>query len=400
MPPSTYLRPSRNLLIIGFGGVAAGVAYQRFKSRNDDLDDAKFLNPQTFASYRLIEKQAVSSTSSIFTLRSANAFARNDDTSHDQELRDVWRKCIWSVQAKQPQLQIARSYTPLPPIEDLPTLAGDAASGDSQSAAPHRSPGDFRFLIRAEKNGEVSNYLHSLPHAAEVGLRGPFVELPLPSDLQDVIFIAGGTGIAPALQVAHILSRRPGARMHIFWGVRHKDECLGGQSDKSERLPTTASQRRTLSDWDPWSKISRYTAFGLGQSEPAKLSKPLTAPADAEEKNLIVQELEALKAKFRTTHKDGSTQSGLLTVEYFVDDENRFVKPRDVSKRMREISEQEEERGAASGTKLILISGPDGFIDLWAGKKSWVGGKEVQGPLGGYFANFGLKSTNWKIWKL
>ena len=67
---------------------------------------------------------------------------------------------------------------------------------------------------------------------------------------------------------------------------------------------------------------------------------------------------------------------------------------------MRRVVEDEADFGPRDGVKLIMISGPDGFVRLWAGKKVWMGGKEVQGPLGGYFANFNLASRGWRIWKL
>jgi len=45
-----------------------------------------------------------------------------------------------------------------------------------------------------------------------------------------------------------------------------------------------------------------------------------------------------------------------------------------------------------------LVSGPDGFIEHWAGKKIWVGGHEAQGLLGGILSRLDLK--DWNVWKL
>ena len=53
----------------------------------------------------------------------------------------------------------------------------------------------------------MSTYLHRLPIGATIELRGPHVEYQIPSEVKNVIFVAGGTGIAPALQVAHAMSR-------------------------------------------------------------------------------------------------------------------------------------------------------------------------------------------------
>lgn len=360
-----------------------------YSRRSVDEEAGDRLNPNSFTPYTLIRKQPVSSTSSIFTLNHTPSLKESQE--HRDGMSNVWNNCIWSVEAKQPQLQIARHYTPLPSSE-----AGRAPSVSEAEDLAHT----LRLLIRAEKNGEVSNYLHNLPDAAEVSLRGPFVELQLPSDLREVIFIAGGTGIAPALQVAHILSKRPGARMHILWNTRHRDECRGGASDDSP-LVSRSLARRTASDWDPWSKISRLASFASPADKPASSVEPdQTRISASPDQNLVVRELESLKAAFKAAPTASDGRRGSLAVEYFVDDNNKFVKPKDVSKQMRRVAQDEEDQDRQGEKKLILVSGPEGFIELWAGKKVWMGGKEMQGPLGGYFSHLGLTARDWKIWKL
>ena len=81
---------------------------------------------------------------------------------------------------KQPQLQIGRSYTPLPPTQQAEFAGG------------------LRFLIRREPPGEFSTYLHKLPISANIKLRGPQIEYKIPKDVDEILFLAGGTGIAPA----------------------------------------------------------------------------------------------------------------------------------------------------------------------------------------------------------
>jgi len=227
------------------------------------------------------------------------------------------------------------------------------------------------------------------------------VEFELPPDIREVIFIAGGTGIAPAMQVAHILSQRPGARMHILWNTKRRDEIQGGENDKSVGPLLKSETRRKLSDWDPWSKISRWNAFAFGQqedqSERQRPGQDKDAPA---EKAVIVKELEELKARFNTKEQVSNDRPGVLTIEYFADENHKFVKPKDVSRQIRRVVEDEADYGYHPGSKFIMVSGPDGFVNLWAGKKVWMGGREVQGPLGGYFANFNLAPRGWKIWKL
>ncbi|KAI7109207.1 hypothetical protein KC352_g36485, partial [Hortaea werneckii] len=144
--------------------------------------------PGEFVRYTLVGKEEVSSTCSIFTLKPAAG--TSIDTA---ELYD--KRAISSVQFKQPQLQIARAYTILPPIEG-------------------QEPQELRFLIRKERNGEVSGYLHRLQLGAEIEVRGPSVDYVLPEKIGKVMFLAGGTGIAPAIQIASEVD--DGVDVHIL----------------------------------------------------------------------------------------------------------------------------------------------------------------------------------------
>jgi hypothetical protein len=398
------LRPSSGFVVVFTSSALAGGAYRYFSSRVPD-ETSDHLNPSSFTPYTIASKEAISTTSSIFTLRHPRHGRAGAEKDSASAVQDIWRTGIWSVQARQPELQIARSYTPLPPASVVEAVNGRPQANAIPGTENTNNPADLRLLIRAEKNGEVSNYLHSLPTSTTVDIRGPYLELELPDDLREVIFIAGGTGIAPAMQVAHILSQRPGARMHILWSTRHKDESHGGKSDIVQQTAQDQGRQRTkLEELDPWGKISRWTTWGLssgGQKPESALedARKQAAAAD-EQKSMVVKELELLKAQFDATRRSSKERRGGLTVEYFVDDDNRFIKPRDVSKQFRLVAREEVETDLPVGKKLIVVSGPEGFVSLWAGKKVWMGGKEMQGPLGGYFANLGLARQNWKVWKL
>jgi ferredoxin-NADP reductase len=340
--------------LIILGTSAAGGAAYRFFGPSKSSDQS--LNPHTFTPYTLVEKQPVSSTSAIFVLRNSSG------APDSQSVKEVERRSVWSVQIKQPQLQIARAYTPLPNIID----------GKKDDNAPQ----DMRLLIRQETRGEVSTYLHRLPEQATIELRGPNAEYELPRNVKEVIFLAGGTGIAPAMQVAQALSRRTGSHMHILWANRRREECIGGVSD--DKGSPKASQNR-LGWWKSVLIGSSETAtlVGLSKDEPTESAAP-------QDKGLIVKELDALKAN-NTIAVQG------LKVQYYVDEENTFIQPEDIKKRMASTSQEK-------GSKLIIVSGPDGFIEHWAGRKIWAEGREVQGPLGGVLKEMDL--GDWKVFKL
>jgi hypothetical protein len=86
-------------------------------------------------------------------------------------------------------------------------------------------------------------------------------------------------------------------------------------------------------------------------------------------------------------------------VEYFVDEEKSFIRPGHVLGHIQHnLRHSHLAQGDEGGQKLILVSGPDGFIEHWAGKKIWIRGHEAQGPLGGVLGQLDLKG--WKVWKL
>jgi ferredoxin-NADP reductase len=277
----------------------------------------KVFHPPRFTPFTVVKRDIVSPTSVILTVR---RFANGTGDLY----REIWDRGVWSVEVKQPQLQIARSYTPLPPIQPV-------------------EYSELRFLIRKERNGEVSGYLHNLHPGSQIELRGPHPGFDIPEDVAEVVFLAGGTGIAPALQAAYTALERGNTevKVRIVWSNRKREDCEGGG-------------RKDVMDW----KAEKKTG-------------------------LIVQELEALQKR----------HPAQLTVDYLVDEENTFLN-------YRMISQLTTGRGKsnAEGTKLLFVSGPEGFINYFAGPKRWEGGKEVQGDVAGVVGKVGLR--DWTVWKL
>ncbi|KAH8689674.1 putative cytochrome c mitochondrial import factor [Talaromyces proteolyticus] len=303
------------------------------------------LNPAVFAHYRLVSREPVSSTNSIFTLEPS----RPADNRETYEL--AWQMGVWSVMFKQPQLQIGRDYTPLPPRDNN-------AEGDEIEES-------LRFLIRRDPHGEVSRYLHNLQVGADVEIRGPQVECEISPDVRDVLFIAGGTGIAPALQAIYILLRHAKPeekrRIHILWANRKREDCLGGISD------TPAGGHAKTSWWT----FGRQTASSTSTPEP---------PA-ATSQGAIVSELQKLKVRYPEQ----------ITVDYFVDEESSFISTKDITAFTDSVQ-------AAAGKQMLIVSGPEGFINYMAGSKMWARGYQLQGSVGGIIKDLDLK--DWTIWKL
>lgn len=259
---------------------------------------------------------------------------------------------------KQPQLQIGRDYTP------LPTTAATSLTVDDENE------GCLRFFIRKDPFGEVSRYLHNIDVGADIELRGPKIECAIPRETEEILFIAGGTGIAPALQAGYSLLNRTNAerrpRIHILWANRLKDDCAGGHSDSLKPQP----RQGWFSGW-----------FGSSKSHE-------TTPGNAvdvrtEDTSLIVRELQALKSQY----------PGQVTVDYYLDEENTFITKEDIRSAIAPASTRDSRK-----SKLILVSGPEGFISYMAGPKLWAQGQELQGPLKGVIKELDLKE--WGVWKL
>lgn len=293
--------------------------------------------PGEFVKYTLVGKDHVSSTCSIFKLRPAgNAVVDLDEPSLE--------RAITSIEFKQPQLQIARSYTCLP-----------------QEQGQHMD--ELRFLIRKEQNGEVSSFLHRLPIDAEIEIRGLRPEYVLPEDVKCAMFLVGGTGIAPALQATDKLDGK--AKMHIMWASRRREDCIGGYNDS---LPIKRS-------WSWWQGSTSTSS----QSEKKIEDLPIA------EQGGLVSLLETLK---RRTSEDA--EHSRLLVDYFVDEEGAFVKPEDVKRALNALSRAENTTDEP-GRKLLFVTGPPGFIAYWAGSKQWAGGREVPGPLRGVLSTLDLQ---------
>ncbi|KAI1612017.1 nitrate reductase [Exophiala viscosa] len=312
-----------------------------------------------FTAYSLVAKEPVSSTASIFHLEPKSK-------ARDLELyKDAWKKGIWNVQFKQPQLQIVRAYTPLPP--------GDESIGQEK--------GELRFLIRRDPHGEVSSYLHKLSPGAGIAMRGPYLEYELTPDVRQIVFFAGGTGIAPAVQVAHALFEgnetdvsQKEKKLHILWASRTREDCLGGVSDSP---PDTV-----LPPKPTWSGLFSSTK-----------SRPKQTPPPAQEKGVIVKELEALKRKY----------PGQVTVEYYVNTEDTWIDEDAVFHALARFDDKVFSTSPAGlqDQRQILISGPPGFITYLAGPKEWRNGREEQGSVSKLVAHaLSRHPHNVKVWKI
>ena len=339
-------------------GATVGFATWTIYTYRKSEEEEQGLNPTRFTTFILASKDVVSSTSSIFTLK---PIGQKEPVNN---YKKAWRKGIWSIQIKQPQLQIARAYTPLPPIQ---------TSNDSKND-------DLRFLIRRDPEGEVSGYLHRLPIDATIEVRGPHLEYETPQDIEEIVFLAGGTGIAPALQVAHSLldsrvtssDRTP--KIHILWACRKREDSRGG-IDKPLHIST-----KTTNSWN--NLLSHF-----------RNSTPKADIFQVSCRTPIVRDLDSLV----------ELHDKQFGIEYYVDEEKHNI-TKSILERYLQTQDHDTAESqlkpsiSSSSKKMVIISGPGGFVNYFAGPKAWHEGQHVQGRLGGILKD--IKPIGWEVWKL
>ncbi|KAI1405941.1 hypothetical protein F4819DRAFT_442336 [Hypoxylon fuscum] len=416
--------------LAGLGAVI--VTAMTLKSAGTGSNDKdSVINKTSFSPFTIVSKEQVSPTAFILRIRAGDGSSNaKRGPGSARAFEEAWEHGLWSVEIKQPQLQIARHYTPLPP---LPPPQPTAITGENDDA-------ELRFLVRKVEGGEMSTYLSKLGVGDKVYLRGPHlgfdVERRLGDAGNDVVFVAGGTGIAPALQVARRLldpmnagrkgesnggSRKETPTVSILWANRRAADALG-RPRPQQHNHETAGGKSWFSNW--WG----------GQAPP---SAKVEDEQQAEEPS-FTQQIRALERQ----------HPGRFRISYFVDEERSIIGSRDLRAVLsntlpsphvatRPVDEacpwhsltalealpddNDASRRAAGcvcaggiknkstasstgtgvGVNLICVSGPDGFVEAIAGPKRWHAGTEMQGPVRGMLGPM-LKGEegNWLVLKI
>ncbi|KAI4215169.1 MAG: hypothetical protein LQ351_002484 [Letrouitia transgressa] len=304
-------------------------------------------DPKEFSKFTLTSKMPVSSTSSIFTISASSSLQQRIAAA------ETFTKAIWSIQVKQPNLTIARFYTPLPPF-----LTNQLPKSSISSL-------ELYLLIRNDPFGELSRYLHGLEPGTSVEIRGPYEEYHVDKDLDEVLFLAGGTGIAPALQLAYILfngrKQAEMPKMHVLWANRRVEDCHGAELDNEHTSITNKIYKLFRSNTPPESNVP------------------------AEEQSIIFKELKALEAQYYEN----------FSFSCYADERQKLITDKVLQSKIADSSQRRAPFDNRQTKSLIMISGPDGFISHFAGPKTPAGS---QGLLGGVLARIDI--TGWMVWKL
>lgn len=237
--------------LAGVGGILWAVyAFRHFMSE-EKSDEQKVLAPDHFTAFKITHKEYITPDVALIEL------SPKYDTHRDiiKSNGGIWNgKKLWSVEVKQPEIQVVRRYTPLP-MYFMQYVDNETNERKSllRLLGKDKDEGRMVLMIKKYDQGEVSRYIHSLPVGSEVELRGPYTEykfpyspvdvteprqsmLDVPSRMQpehkappnlpapeNIAFFTGGTGIASALQC--LLSENPPrGNVDVYYSVRHRDE--------------------------------------------------------------------------------------------------------------------------------------------------------------------------------
>ncbi|PFH63078.1 hypothetical protein XA68_18215 [Ophiocordyceps unilateralis] len=368
LPRAATSRPARSSLVLAAGAaVFAATCYYNHHHQHL-VDEPSRLNRDRFVRYVVTGREPVSPSSTLLTVAS--------------QTNDQWRHGLWSVEVKQPEVQIARHYTPLPP----------SADGDN---------GLLLFYLRNVQGGEMSSYLARLAVGNLIWLRGPHPGFDIIRRLGSrtrLVVLAGGTGLAPAMQAAATVLDKPNTSATILWAVRRRDEIQSSPSAPPSwwklwlRGPTPIQLGPHLENATPLALRLRQMKDQYGSRLDIRVAiddESSTFRDDQLERILLLPP--SSSAPFMSSMDCGCHDQSLHASASELD-------PSD------ETCLCPSAPDAKPGKNIFIVSGPDGFVSHYAGPKIWSGGTLTQGPVGGVVAKLQRRypslAREWLVLKL
>lgn len=390
--PKSKLR--RNLFILFF----LGTAYCLLPSTQSQ---PQTLNDTTFVPYTITSRTALSPSSFVITVTPQTP---NPQPPYFLPGTNRWRHPLWSVEFKQPEVQISRHYTPLPPPQHIQAGHHSLDQGNADDGKDAKEEhGALRFYIRAVGDGEMSRYLNRLRESQTVHLRGPHVGFDLVHRLGSrklLVFLAGGTGVVPGMQAARVaLDCYEDTKVSLLWAVRSREEITSqaGQSVQKAWWDFAAKQPDELKETPGLSPVAEQL-LDMKKIYGPRFDVRIAVDQEGTSFQLphVRQALTSISDDYGSSPKHPGTGCALhdqslheLVSEFEADKPRCGCAPMD---------------GALPGKNLFIVSGPEGFVKHYAGDKVWRGGVQTQGAVGGLAGqlrqqNPGLRD-DWLVLKL
>ncbi|KAH7580569.1 hypothetical protein J7296_03935 [Nakaseomyces glabratus] len=198
--------------IIGYSIILSASAFVTWTYKDlikqkyvETFTKTKELSPNDFTEYKITRRHDIDNCHYLIELTPL----KRQNVNLWKELE---RNILWSIEVKQPEIMVVRNYTPLP----LQLKSnGNIVPLDLNDPVESKK---LLFYIKSYNNGEVARWIKSLPVGSTLELRGPFIDYKFRNNLSkhhrdangstlinktqlsNVPFFAGGTGIVTALQ--------------------------------------------------------------------------------------------------------------------------------------------------------------------------------------------------------
>lgn len=250
----------------------------------------------------------------------------------------------------------------------------------------------------------MSKYLSRLGVGRDVYLRGPHTGFNVLERLGSrgrVVFLAGGTGLVPGMQVATaVLESSHDTSVSLLWAVRKREEIQSSNGSAPAGQPW----------WKFWSS-PQPTGFTSDVESPSPIARQLGQMKRKYGDRLDIR-IAVDEERTQFTQKD--IQRVLLTPSKMYSTTSISSGCQLHDQRLQEQASEFQDPIAVPckchagnglpGKNLFMVSGPDGFVAHYAGDKEWLRGTLTQGAVGGIAAR--LQSQNpelandWLVLKL
>ncbi|KAJ2851599.1 hypothetical protein IWW36_000922 [Coemansia brasiliensis] len=228
-PPGTYM-------IWAMEVIGASAAFLYYLHLYTDLLKPKVkerLNPDKYTPFTLVEREQLTKDTDRFRFRINRP---RFDEELEKTVDSIITQGAWALDVKDHLVQTYRTYTP---VDYFVSSTVDDERGLRE--------GYCDLVVKRYSNGSLSRFLHSTRVGDTVEIRGPILTWPYePNKYRRIYMIAGGTGIAPMIQlIDRIIDQDPKTQISLLYGSQSESDIIYRQQlddlarQQSDRLALT-----------------------------------------------------------------------------------------------------------------------------------------------------------------
>lgn len=425
---SRYIPKILTVVVVIWGMYVIKVWYL---DADEDSDQNDLLSPLEFHTFVITHKQKIDEEHYLVEVEPKNSKWQYSTYTH-YERKSIWNgDKIWSVEIKQPQIMVVRSYTPLPLyfLKSARTRSGEEEPllkviDNGEKNMDHG--GVMLFYIKRYDDGEVSRYILNKKVGEELEIRGPhvnytfpfhplkqlhrrptFYDLPSKIEAENLLsgikrdhnlpeydtldFYGAGTGIAPILQV--LFSRNPyRGFVNVHYSAKSDSEL--GALRRFLYFLEKVDRVRFIEHLDTNSK----SVLSLRD-----ISRPLPPHYISQQKQETLALLQEQKSSDETdvnerlSRESFKKRLAILEGQTVTEKNEKPLKQEHGPYYQSALAQATvTSRETKPNASLALICGPDGYIEYVAGGKALATGE--QGPVKGLLGGRGWDNSN--VYKL